>query len=195
MHEALRRNANRAGFKEEDGSLVVIGCGAEDVDGILRCLEDVDAKKGVGQATGMEGETSDSKNLRVRHTSQQSTGTAAGPPVDTLVSILTFCTIPSPQTTLSQLVGHLLKQGGQLLYYEHTLHPTRRDVARWQRFWAPIWACFFDGCRMDRESDVWIRELKDEEGESIWNESRVWSKPGEEEENLFRHSVGRYVRK
>ncbi|KAF8797826.1 hypothetical protein BYT27DRAFT_7204029 [Phlegmacium glaucopus] len=107
-------------------------------------------------------------------------------PVDTIISVLTLCTIPEPQRTISKLIRDILKPGGQLLSYEHVLS-SRPDVAWWQRFWAPFWACVFDGCRMDRPSNVWIREID-------WKEWKVWSKPGEEEENLFGHSIGKFIK-
>ena len=116
------------------------------------------------------------------------------PPVDTIISILTLCTVPDPQHTLSKLVRDILKPGGQLLYFEHVLS-SRPDVAWWQRFWAPVWACVFDGCRMDRPTHIWIRDLKvSDKGSDVWKEWEAWDKPGEDEESLLCHCVGRYVK-
>ena len=114
------------------------------------------------------------------------------PPIDTLISVLTLCSVPDPQHTILTLVRDILKPGGQLLYYEHVLN-SRADIAWWQRFWAPIWAFTFDGCRIDRPSDTWIRDLK-MGGTDVWRESKVWRKPGEDEEHLFCHSVGQFVK-
>jgi len=115
-------------------------------------------------------------------------------PVDIILSVLTLCTVPDPQRTISTLVRDVLKPGGQLLYYEHVLS-SRPDVAWWQRFWAPIWSCVFDGCRMDRPSNIWIRDLNIDGGDDdVWKEWKAWRKPGEDEENLFCHSVGRFVK-
>lgn len=115
--------------------------------------------------------------------------------VDTLVAILTLCTIPSPENTLSSIVEKILKPGGQLLFYEHVLS-RRSDVAWWQRFWAPAWSLFFDGCRMDRATDIWLDEMIDErDGGSAWSEKSIWGKEGEPEESLFGHSVGRMVKR
>jgi hypothetical protein len=116
--------------------------------------------------------------------------------VDTMISVLTLCTIPNPQRTISKLVRDILVPGGQMLYYEHVLS-SRPDIAWWQRFWAPIWACVFDGCRMDRPSDIWIRDLKiggGDEGNDVWKEWKVWGRPEENEESLFGHSVGKFVK-
>jgi hypothetical protein len=114
-------------------------------------------------------------------------------PVDTIISVLTLCTIPDPQRTISRLIRDLLKPAGQLLYFEHVLS-SRPDVAWWQRFWAPVWACAFDGCRMDRPSDVWIRDLKIGSSGDVWMEWKIWDYPGEDEENLFHHSLGKFVK-
>ena len=82
-------------------------------------------------------------------------------------------------------MADLLKPGGQLLYYEHVLHP-RHDIAWWQKLWSPIWSLAFDGCRMDRQTDLWIEQFKG------WHRRHVWAKPGERPESLFFHRLGRY---
>jgi len=205
MHKQLRKNANSAGFHESDGSLLILSCGAEETDTILEHL-DVLSRRPRSQSPIAKPFTKE-EPLRARNTTQSARRPSSppnpnfAPQVDTIISVLTLCTIPSthgntPESAIASLVQRVLKPGGQLLYYEHTLHPTRSDVAFWQRKWAPVWACFFDGCRMDRASDVWVKEIQSEEGqETIWREAKVWDKPGEEEETLFRHSVGRYVKK
>ncbi|KAG1727873.1 hypothetical protein EDB19DRAFT_173248 [Suillus lakei] len=63
---------------------------------------------------------------------------ALHPPVNTLISVLTLCSIPSPQSTISALATEVLKPGGQMLFYEHVLSE-RTDVVWWQRFWTPLW--------------------------------------------------------
>jgi len=107
--------------------------------------------------------------------------------VDTLISILTLCSIPSPERTLHALVDDVLKPGGQLLFYEHVLSP-HDDVAWWQRFWTPLWKLSFDGCCLDRPTHVWIRKM------GIWASGVVWGKEGEAEESLFWHRVGKFVK-
>ena len=167
MHNHIRAKANEAGFHESDGTLIILSFGAEDTQSILSSL---------------------SHQQHQQH------------PIDTMISVLTLCTVPDPQRTISKLIRDLLKPGGQLLYFEHILSP-RPDVAWWQRFWAPVWACAFDGCRMDRPSDIWIRDLKitggggnGDEGSDVWMEWNIWDYPGEDEENLFRHSLGKFVK-
>ncbi|KAF9466807.1 hypothetical protein BDZ94DRAFT_1157451 [Collybia nuda] len=116
------------------------------------------------------------------------------PTVDTIISILTFCTIPSPESTIKSLVNEVLKPGGELLFYEHVLSP-KDDVAWWQTFWTPLWTRFFDGCVLDRPTHIWIDNLlSGENRNSVWHERNIWGKEGEPEENLFWHRVGRFVK-
>jgi hypothetical protein len=84
--------------------------------------------------------------------------------------------------------------------FEHVLNP-REDVQWWQRVWAPIWAVLFDGCRMDRDTDVILKSLELESGndnniqENAWKEWKTWGKEGESEECLFWHCSGRFIKK
>jgi SAM-dependent methyltransferase len=169
MHPRIRAQADAAGFHEADGTLVILSCGVEDTKSILSTLALV-------SATGDASQT---------------------PPVDTIVSVLTLCTIPNPQRSVADMVRDVLKPGGEFLFYEHVLSH-RADVAWWQRFWAPVWSLGFDGCRMDRASDVMLKDLKvkSEDGKdvSVWREASLWGKEGEDEENLFFHGVGRLIK-
>jgi hypothetical protein len=161
MHPQIRALANAAGYSEEDGTLVILACGAADVRYIQEAL-------------------------------------GGAYVVDTIISILTLCTIPAPQRTLQSLVGEVLKPGGQILFYEHVLNP-RPDVAWWQHFWAPVWSLFLDGCRIDRPSHVWVDILTvpNAQGKQVspWSSREVYGKPGEVEEgNMFWHRAGKYVK-
>ena len=169
MHNHIRAKANQAGFHESDGTLIILSFGVQDTQSILSSLQ------GSHQEPVVR--------------------------VDTILSVLTLCSIPDPQRSISKLVRDLLKSGGQLLFFEHVLS-TRSDVAWWQRFWAPVWACVFDGCRMDRPSDIWIRDLKiggnsggdgDEESDA-WMEWKFYDYPDSDEENLFCHKLGKFVK-
>ena len=110
------------------------------------------------------------------------------PMVDTLITILTLCSIPKPKDTITELVDILLKPGGQLLYYEHVLSP-RSDVAWWQRFWTPLWRKVFDGCCLDRPTHLWVWDM------GVWESKELWDKKDEEEEDLWWHQVGKFVKK
>ncbi|KAG9024448.1 hypothetical protein FRB95_011517 [Tulasnella sp. JGI-2019a] len=116
-------------------------------------------------------------------------GVLGGPNnVDTIISVLTFCSVPSPRKTISNLMTDTLKPGGQLLYYEHVQSP-RADVSVWQSFWTPIWSLFFDGCCLNRPTHLWIEAL-----EWDWQASDMWGKEGEPEENIWWHRAGRYTK-
>ncbi|EAU83609.1 hypothetical protein CC1G_07982 [Coprinopsis cinerea okayama7 len=121
----------------------------------------------------------------------------SGSPVNTIISVLTICSIPNPEKTIHDLVRDVLAPGGQLLFYEHVLSH-RPDVAWWQQFWTPIWQRGFDGCKLDRPSHLYVRDLKiayGQEEEEPWKEGELWGKPEEPEEHLFWHQVGRFVKK
>ena len=74
---------------------------------------------------------------------------------DTVISILTFCTVPNPKETLYALLDKALKPGGVFIWSEHVRNPLP-DVARWQRILSPIWSVFFDGCQLGRPTHEWI---------------------------------------
>ncbi|KAL1694047.1 hypothetical protein GGG16DRAFT_48162 [Schizophyllum commune] len=176
MHKHIRRTAENAGFTEADDSLVVLGCGIEDVAAIRGALD------------------------------------ADGPCADTIISVLTLCSVPNPRETIRALVRDLLIPGGTLLFYEHVLSH-RADVAWWQRFWAPVWRVPFDGCRLDQPTHLWIEEAGDMDGAevagalggrenedgrrsagSLWALQETWGKEGETEDTLFWHQAGRFVK-
>lgn len=107
--------------------------------------------------------------------------------VDTMISILALCGIPKPEETIRVLTDEVLKPGGQVLFYEHVLS-RRSDVAWWQRFWTPLWKHAFDGCCLDRPTDIWLENL------DIWDSKDLWGKEGEPEEHLWWHRGGKLVK-
>lgn len=109
--------------------------------------------------------------------------------VDTMISVCALCSLPLSET-LCTLVQETLKPDGQLIFYEHVLS-ARPDVAWWQRFWTPVWKRHFDGCRLDRPTHEIIRNMKGANG-SMWSAGE--SHGDEEEESLFWHHSGRYVK-
>ncbi|KAF4583956.1 hypothetical protein EYR40_002454 [Pleurotus pulmonarius] len=113
--------------------------------------------------------------------------------VDTIVSVLTLCSVPSPELTITSLVRDVLKPGGVLLYFEHVRSP-RDDVAWWQKLWTPLWQLAFGGCKLDRPTHVWIEDALNTEGNRIWKEGRRWGLKDEPEEHLWWHQVGKYVK-
>ncbi|KAF8583394.1 hypothetical protein K439DRAFT_1634449 [Ramaria rubella] len=118
--------------------------------------------------------------------------------VDTIVSVLTLCSVPSPQRTIERLVIDILKPGGQLLFYEHVASK-RRDVRWWQGFWSPLWKTFFDGCVLYRPTDDYIRHIN-----GIWEafpttdasgrRTGIWARDEDDIESLFWYQVGRLIK-
>ncbi|CEL52998.1 hypothetical protein RSOLAG1IB_06066 [Rhizoctonia solani AG-1 IB] len=108
--------------------------------------------------------------------------------VDTIVSVLTLCTVPDPEAAISGLTRSVLKPGGQLLWYEHIANPLP-DVRTWQRLLTPLWAAAFDGCRLDRDTPKIILAA------GAWEITDMWDKSGEKQaDNMFFHQVGRFVK-
>ncbi|KDQ57862.1 hypothetical protein JAAARDRAFT_34675 [Jaapia argillacea MUCL 33604] len=163
MHAHIRALAETKGYTESDGSLQILSCGAEDTHTILLSL------------------------------SPSPPTEPLAPQADTIISILTLCSVPSPVHTLSSLYTSVLKSGGTFLFYEHVLNPNGVEVAWWQRFWTPVWKRAFDGCRLDRPTDVWVKGGMGVGGE-VWREGECWGKEGEDKESLFWHAVGRFVK-
>ncbi|KAJ7072715.1 hypothetical protein C8F01DRAFT_258718 [Mycena amicta] len=157
MHARLRETAQAAGFSEDAGTLLILSCGAEDIETIRSSLDG---------------------------------------PVDTIVTILTLCSVPAPERTIRELVMQVLASGGKLILHEHVLNP-RADVAWWQKGLAPLWKVVFDGCNIDRPTDVWVQELVDDNKESVWKEAEIWepSMDTPSEENLLFRMSGRFVKK
>ncbi|KAJ6593350.1 S-adenosyl-L-methionine-dependent methyltransferase [Mycena capillaripes] len=116
-------------------------------------------------------------------------------PVDTIVSVLTLCTVPAPQQTIRALVLDVLAPGGTLLFFEH-VRRDRVDAAWWQTTLTLAWKWVFDGCRLDRPTDVWVKELVDDSGAGTWNEGSTWAPmDSNDEENLFWIQLGRFVKR
>lgn len=107
--------------------------------------------------------------------------------VDTLISILSFCSVPHPDKSIRALVQNVLKPGGQLLSYEHVDSPVK-SVRFMQTVLNPGWKTCFDGCNLGRPIFEWIRRA----GE--WVVVDEWSLEDENPENLFYHRVGRFVK-
>ncbi|KAH9840641.1 S-adenosyl-L-methionine-dependent methyltransferase [Rhodofomes roseus] len=107
--------------------------------------------------------------------------------VDTIISILSFCSVPDPKKNIRTLVDLVLRPGGQLLFYEHVLSP-RSDVGWWQHFWTPVWKYAMDGCCLDRPTHEWIKQM------DVWSKGELWGLPDESEEHIWWHRVGKFVK-
>ncbi|MFD3263420.1 class I SAM-dependent methyltransferase [Phenylobacterium ferrooxidans] len=67
---------------------------------------------------------------------------------DTVVCTFTLCSVHTPAAALTE-ARRVLKPGGEFLFCEHGLAPDA-DVARWQRFWDPLWSRMAGGCHIIR---------------------------------------------
>jgi ubiquinone/menaquinone biosynthesis C-methylase UbiE len=66
---------------------------------------------------------------------------------DSVVVTYTLCSIPEILPTLGE-VRRVLKQGGQLIFYEHGTAPDA-GVRRWQKRLNPIWKRVAGGCNLN----------------------------------------------
>ncbi|CAE6460740.1 unnamed protein product [Rhizoctonia solani] len=151
MHKEIYKMAEKCGFSVEKGEVVVLGCGAEDLEEI---------REAVGE-----------------------TGKA-----DTIVSILSFCSVRNARTVVGKLLNEVLGPGGELLWCEHVKSPLAK-VRLWQTILSPIWGLAFDGCRMGPDTvEILLTGTK-------WSETNIWDIPGEcKEDNLLFHQLGRFVK-
>ncbi|KAF8150465.1 hypothetical protein K438DRAFT_1943598 [Mycena galopus ATCC 62051] len=116
-------------------------------------------------------------------------------PVDTIVSVLTLCTVPFPHQTIRALVLDILAPGGAFVFIEH-VRRDRADAVWWQTALTPLWKRVFDGCCLNRPTDIWLKELTDDEGATPWTEQTIWdSADRNDEESLFWVEVGYFVKK
>ena len=67
---------------------------------------------------------------------------------DTVVCTFTLCSVHTPSAALAE-ARRVLKPSGSFLFCEHGLAPDP-DVARWQRFWDPLWSRMAGGCHIIR---------------------------------------------
>lgn len=70
--------------------------------------------------------------------------------VDTVVSSLVLCSVPTPEETLKE-IKRVLKQGGKFLCVEHVAAPNGTFLRFIQRLIRPATRCLGGGCEPDRE--------------------------------------------
>ena len=67
---------------------------------------------------------------------------------DTVVCTFTLGSVHTPAAARAE-ARRVLKPGGEFLFCEHGLAPDA-EVARWQRFWDPLWSRMAGGCHITR---------------------------------------------
>jgi ubiquinone/menaquinone biosynthesis C-methylase UbiE len=71
--------------------------------------------------------------------------------VDTVVSTLVLCTVPSLDYTISEIY-RILKPGGKFIFLEHVAAPKGSLMRAFQTVIKPFWKIVADGCNPDRET-------------------------------------------
>ena len=75
--------------------------------------------------------------------------------VDTVISTLVLCSVPSLEDTLAE-IHRILKPGGRLLFIEHVAAPENTWLQWLQTGIKPLWQPLGDGCRPDRHTEAAI---------------------------------------
>jgi len=85
---------------------------------------------------------------------------------DTVVATLVFCTIPDPIKALKE-IQRVSKENAKLLFFEH-IRMEQPLLAKAQDILTPTWSRFCDGCQLNRETLLLIKQsgiaIKDVEG-------------------------------
>ena len=176
MHEHIRKAANKEGFEEEDGSLLIIPYGIEQVEKIQQLLKSHRLK--------FHDKLSASNQDALTH--------LANGQVTAAIAVLSFCSIPNPQQTITSLVSEILAPGGTLFFYEHVMNPNP-SIARLQRILGKIWIIFFDGCVLGQDTVRMVREAGEKCGG--WESISLLQKEEEDPGSLFVHAAGTCVKK
>lgn len=79
-----------------------------------------------------------------------------GNSMDAIVCTLVLCTIPDPEKAL-QNFKRWLKPNGKLIIMEH-IHATKPINKSVQNLFNPVWKVFAEGCNLNRNTDIMIKE-------------------------------------
>ncbi len=76
--------------------------------------------------------------------------------IDTVVSTLVLCSVPSLDKTLQEVL-RVLKPGGRFLFIEHIAAPKGTFLRQVQNTVKPVWNIIGDGCNPNRETGLAIK--------------------------------------
>ncbi|EMF15340.1 S-adenosyl-L-methionine-dependent methyltransferase [Sphaerulina musiva SO2202] len=109
--------------------------------------------------------------------------------IDTIITVQSLCSIPTPQVIIRELYP-LLKPGGKWLMYEHVKTKYQSSfVGYWQKAINLIWPHFFGGCDICRPTDEWILQA----GE--WEDVNIVTGEGEGPYDTIPHVSGSLTKK
>ena len=74
---------------------------------------------------------------------------------DSVVATLVFCTIPDPERALQE-IRRTAKPGASVLFFEH-VKINQKLVAKAQQALTPVWKKICDGCHLDRDTLLLIK--------------------------------------
>ncbi|VAW27291.1 hypothetical protein MNBD_BACTEROID06-1376 [hydrothermal vent metagenome] len=77
--------------------------------------------------------------------------------IDVIICTLVLCTIPDPVKALENF-KRWLKPNGKLIIMEH-IHASKTVNKKMQNFINPVWKAFGEGCHLNRNTDVLIKEV------------------------------------
>jgi hypothetical protein len=103
-----------------------------------------------------------------------------------LSTVQVLCSIPDQEKHLPYLQS-LLKQGGQLLLFEHVAADDRLTNMI-QNIYNPIWTVLSMGCNVNRHSGDMVRKL------GGWKEISMKIPEGQHSGNLYPRVIARYVK-
>lgn len=106
-----------------------------------------------------------------------STGT-----IDTVFCNLVLCSVKDSKEAISNIYD-LLKPGGKLMFVEHVRAEDTEGQEK-QDWISQYWCWLFDGCKLNRPTDLWVREFK-------WTEMEIKPlDPEAEKGTYFWHVAG-----
>ncbi|RUS20218.1 S-adenosyl-L-methionine-dependent methyltransferase [Endogone sp. FLAS-F59071] len=102
--------------------------------------------------------------------------------IDIVYCNLVLCSVKDPKGAISNIYD-LLKPGGKLMFLEH-IRAEDAEGQEKQDWISQYWCWFFDGCRLNKPMDLWVREFK-------WTEVEIKPlDPEREKGTYFWHVAG-----
>ncbi|KAF2157711.1 S-adenosyl-L-methionine-dependent methyltransferase [Myriangium duriaei CBS 260.36] len=104
--------------------------------------------------------------------------------IDTVVTVMVLCSIPDPKRVIGEVYKYL-RPGGRWIVYEHVRTPWLKEfVGWWQRKIDPIWRTCFDGCRLIRPTEEYLKDA------GSWSEIDLRPCEGEGIYTVIPHAMG-----